>query len=103
MMSLRNHDLDEERKIGYRRLFIMRKDLHMSSGKLASQVAHCAEAYWLHIISSWETGRLCRRMKTDTRLRGSGSGRSLMTLHMKYQGGTICINDECAEYYHITR
>ena len=29
-----------------RRLFIIRKDLHMSPGKLAAQVAHCAEAYW---------------------------------------------------------
>ena len=32
--------------MGYRRLFIMRKDLNMSPGKLVAQVAHCAEAYW---------------------------------------------------------
>ena len=33
-----------------RRLFIMRKDLNMSPGKLAAQVGHCAEAYWTHLI-----------------------------------------------------
>lgn len=32
--------------MGYRRLFIMRKDLNMSPGKLAAQVSHCAEAFW---------------------------------------------------------
>lgn len=36
--------------MGYRRLFIMRKDLHMTPGKLAAQVAHCAEAYWTRMI-----------------------------------------------------
>ena len=33
-----------------RRLFIMRKDLNMSTGKLMSQVMHCAEAYWASMI-----------------------------------------------------
>lgn len=40
-------------KKGYRRLFIMRKDLSMSPGKLAGQVSHCAEAYWLNLIRQW--------------------------------------------------
>lgn len=35
-----------------RRLFIMRKDLNMSPGKLSAQVSHCAEAYWMNIIKS---------------------------------------------------
>jgi len=33
-----------------RRLFIMRKDLHMSTGKLLAQTCHCAEAYWTRKI-----------------------------------------------------
>lgn len=33
-----------------RRLFIMRKDLHMSTGKLLAQTMHCAEAYWTNMI-----------------------------------------------------
>ena len=36
--------------MGYRRLFIMRKDLHMSTGKLMAQISHCAEAYWTRLI-----------------------------------------------------
>ena len=38
--------------MGYRRLFIMRKDLRMSPGKLAAQVGHCAEAYWTNMLRS---------------------------------------------------
>lgn len=33
-----------------RRLFIIRKDLHLTAGKLGAMVAHCAEGYWLRLI-----------------------------------------------------
>jgi len=36
--------------MGMRRLFIIRKDLHLSAGKLGAMVAHCAEGYWLWLI-----------------------------------------------------
>lgn len=36
----------------YRRLFIIRKDLNMSAGKLSAMVGHCAEAYWTRLISN---------------------------------------------------
>ena len=36
--------------MNYRRLFIIRKDLNMSAGKLAAQLSHCAEQYWLNLI-----------------------------------------------------
>lgn len=42
--------------MGYRRLFIMRKDLNMSAGKLAAQVGHCAELYWLKLIEHYLAG-----------------------------------------------
>jgi peptidyl-tRNA hydrolase len=35
-----------------RRLFIIRKDLHLSSGKLAAMIAHCAEGYWIRLIEN---------------------------------------------------
>ena len=40
--------------MGYRRIFIIRKDLHLSSGKLAAMVGHCAEAYWTRMIRDWK-------------------------------------------------
>jgi peptidyl-tRNA hydrolase len=36
-----------------RRLFIIRKDLHLSSGKLAAMVGHCCEAYWTNILKKY--------------------------------------------------
>lgn len=36
-----------------RRLFIIRKDLHLSPGKLAAMVAHCAEGYWTTLIKNF--------------------------------------------------
>ena len=33
-----------------RRLFIIRKDLNLSSGKLAAMIAHCAEGFWTRLI-----------------------------------------------------
>ena len=35
-----------------RRLFIIRKDLHMSAGKLAAMVGHCCEAYWTNTLKN---------------------------------------------------
>ncbi len=33
-----------------RRLFIIRKDLNLSPGKLAAMVGHCAEGYWMQLL-----------------------------------------------------
>ena len=35
-----------------RRLFIIRKDLHLKPGKLAAMVGHCAEAYWTNLLKA---------------------------------------------------
>ena len=35
-----------------RRLFIIRKDLNLSPGKLAAMVAHCAEGFWTRLIQN---------------------------------------------------
>lgn len=41
-----------EVKMSYRRLFVIRKDLNLNSGKLAAMVGHCAESYWTRMIGS---------------------------------------------------
>ena len=33
-----------------RRLFVVRKDLNLSAGKLAAMVGHFAEAYWTNML-----------------------------------------------------
>ena len=35
-----------------RRLFIIRKDLHLKPGKLSAMISHCAEAYWTSAMKS---------------------------------------------------
>lgn len=40
----------EQVKKPMRRLFIVRKDLNLSTGKLAAQLMHCAEAYWTRMM-----------------------------------------------------
>ena len=35
-----------------RRLFIIRKDLHLKPGKLSAMIAHCAEAYWTNAMKA---------------------------------------------------
>ena len=52
--------------MGYRRLFIVRKDLHMSAGKLAAQVSHCAEAYWTRLLSRFSKSGNCSYTQTET-------------------------------------
>ena len=42
-----------------RRLFIIRKDLNLSPGKLAAMVGHCAEAYWTNLIKDSMHGDDC--------------------------------------------
>ena len=40
--------------MGYRRLFIVRKDLHLTAGKMSAQLSHCAEAAWLRYFRTSE-------------------------------------------------
>jgi peptidyl-tRNA hydrolase len=35
-----------------RRLFIIRKDLNLHPGKLAAMVGHCAECYWISLLTN---------------------------------------------------
>ena len=65
-----------------RRLFIIRKDLHLSEGKLAAMVGHCAEAYW----TNW--------LKRNTDLNGYVEGFIDQDIYDNYINGiftkTIC-------------
>lgn len=35
-----------------RRVFIIRKDLHLKPGKLSAMIAHCAEVYWTNLLKN---------------------------------------------------
>ena len=35
-----------------RRLFIIRKDLHLSTGKAMAMISHCNEAYWTNMLKA---------------------------------------------------
>ena len=35
-----------------RRVFVIRKDLHLKPGKLAAMVGHCCEAYWTNLLKN---------------------------------------------------
>jgi peptidyl-tRNA hydrolase len=36
-----------------RRVFVIRKDLHLKPGKLAAMIGHCCEAYWTNLLKSY--------------------------------------------------
>ena len=36
-----------------RRVFVIRKDLHLKPGKLAAMIGHCAEAYFTNLLKSF--------------------------------------------------
>ena len=47
-------------------LFIIRKDLHLTPGKLGAMIAHCAEGYWIRLIErsiKIEDNKLMVRLK----------------------------------------
>lgn len=33
-----------------RRVFVIRKDLHLKPGKLAAMIGHCCEVYWTNLM-----------------------------------------------------
>ena len=35
-----------------RRVFIIRKDLHLKPGKLSAMIAHCAEVFWTSLLKA---------------------------------------------------
>lgn len=51
-MTIGSKCINGGEKMSYRRLFIIRKDLHLHSGKLAAMVGHCAESYWTRMIAA---------------------------------------------------
>ena len=63
-----------------RRLFIIRKDLHLSACKLAVMVGHCSEAYWTRLISGNAIGEVYQ---------GTGNNQEFMKTNNIYR---ICFD-----------
>jgi peptidyl-tRNA hydrolase len=63
-----------------RRLFIIRKDLHLSAGKLAAMIGHCSEAYWTNLIKDNVFGEV---------FQGTGGDRVFMNPNNVYR---ICFD-----------
>ena len=76
-----------------RRLFIIRKDLHLSAGKLAAMVGHCAEAYWTRMISDNVIGEV---------FQGTGNGQQFMKPENKYKVSFDIDKDVFEDYIHGT-
>lgn len=76
--------------MGYRRLFIIRKDLQLSPGKLAAMVGHCAEAYWT---------RLIRRNAIGEKFEGTGKGQTFMKETGKYLIDSFDVDKDVYEQY----
>ena len=52
-----------------RRVFIIRKDLHLKPGKLAAMVGHCCEAYWTNLLKKMSVDNVVEVLDNDQTFR----------------------------------
>ena len=81
-----------------RRLFIIRKDLHLSAGKLAAMVGHCCEAYWTNLLKRCSvanpvfTKTICECPNKNQLMKAVDIAKSLNLVELQDYG---FINDKC--------